>query len=88
VSTERPMVTLVVVTIKNVIGLEEKMIRLMREVRFYRYPRERNSGHRLERRERCCGHCHKCGISTEEESEIIFGHVVFKTITECLKKDM
>lgn len=68
------------------------MIRLMRDIGFYRHFGERNSRHRLERgerereRERCCGQCHKCGISTEEEAEIIFGHVVFKTITKCLKK--
>lgn len=81
---------LAVVAVRSVMGLEEKMIRLMRDIRFYRHFGERNSRHRLERgerdRQRCCGQCHKCGISTEEESEIIFGHVVFKTITERLKK--
>lgn len=51
-SIERPMVTLVAVTVKGVMGLESEMIRLVREIRFYRYSRERNSGHGLERRER------------------------------------
>lgn len=51
-SVERPMVTLVAVAVKNVMGLEEKMIRLMREIRLYRYPGERNSRHKLERRKR------------------------------------
>lgn len=98
-SIEKLMVTLAGVTVKNVMGLEEKMIRLMREIRLYRYPGERNSGHRLKtgvgvKREthRCCGqchccaHCHNCGVPTEEKSEIISGHVIFKTITEYLKK--
>lgn len=51
-SIERPMVTLVAVTVKGVMGLESEMIRLVREIRYYRYSRERNSGHWLERRER------------------------------------
>lgn len=39
-SIERQMVTLAAVTGKRVMGLEEKIIRFIREIRFYRY-----SGH-------------------------------------------
>lgn len=70
-------------------GLREKNIRLMKEIRFYRNCKERNSRYGLEMRhthKKCCGQCHKCDISTEEESKFIFAHVVFKTITEYLGK--